>query len=300
MKQNIEEVVNEFVEESFKKEKINYRNIIKDHIKEGFKFEKSYNKIEGDIYQKLNNKQFDSDYKDLVYSLEKTKDDYAIDKFNKAIYSEGFQEELKSKNKTLEEFIQLHKDYKKEFEVLVFHHQNREIFKNYFMIKYDDNIKNRISFNDLKLFRGGRENNSDVITEAERLNRILFPPSKSKKYKLEKYGISLTTRDIAVFMTLFKTYYKINFNNYVEFIVLSRLIFDDLHYNILEGDSKLGTSIERYLNGKELFTSKFNFETSQKKILEVLSDINLKDFKKYIKKVEIDKFESLIKQNTRF
>ena len=67
MKQNIEEVVNEFVEESFKKEKINYHNIIKDHIKEGYTFEKSYNKIEGDIYQILNNKQFDSDYKDLVY-----------------------------------------------------------------------------------------------------------------------------------------------------------------------------------------------------------------------------------------
>jgi len=294
VKQNYEEYVNYFVEESFKKEKINYRNIIKDHIKEGFKFEKSYNKIEGDIYQKLNNKQFDSDYKDLVYSLEKTKDDCAVDKFNKAIYSEEFQEELKSKNQTLEEFIQLNKDYKKEFEVLVFHHQNREIFKNYFMIKYDDNIKNRISFNDLKLFRGDRENNSDVIAEAERLNRILFPPSKSKNYKLEKYGISLTTRDIAVFMTLFKTYYKINFNNYAEFIVLSRLIFDDLHYNILAGDSKLGTSIERYLNGKELFTSKFNFETSKIKILEMLSDINLNDFKKYIKKTEIDMFESLI------
>lgn len=294
MEQNFEENIILFVEESFKKEKINYHNIIKDHIKEGYKYEKSYTKIEGDIYQKLNNKQFDSDYKDLANSLEKIKDDYAIDKFNKALYSEGFQEELKSKNKTLEEFIQLHKSHKKEFEVLVFHHQNREIFKRYFMIKYNNELKDKIDFYDLNLYRGGRENNSLVINEAERLYLILNPPSKNKNYKLEKIGIELTTKDIAVFMILFKAYYKLNISSYVEFVALSRLIFDDLHYNINSGDAKLGTSIKRYIKGEDLFLGKFNYNKSINKILEILSEIDLKDFKKYIKLTPINKFKSLI------
>jgi hypothetical protein len=293
--QNIEKVLNEFVEVSFIKKKQNYRNIIKDHIKDGFEFENSYTKIETAIYKKLDDVKFNPVYNNLIYLLNKIKKGYAIDKFNKAIRSEEFQVELKKQNKTLDEFISIHKEYQAEFEVLKFHHQNREIFKKYFMIKYNPKLKDKIDYYDLNLYRGGRENNSLVIREIERLHLILDPPSKSKNYKLEKFGIELTTKDVAVFMILFKTYYKLNISSYVEFVALSRLIFDDLHFNIKDSEAKLGTSIKRYIKCEGLLAGDFNFDTTQKKILEILSDINLKDFKKYIKKVDNDKFESLIK-----
>ncbi|MCF6222896.1 MAG: hypothetical protein L3J34_04120 [Flavobacteriaceae bacterium] len=298
--QNFEENVNVFVEESFIIEKRNYSNIIKDHIKESFEYEISFNKIEAAIYKKLNDVKFNPVYKDLIYLLEKIKKDYGIDKFNKAIRSNEFQEELKAQNKTLDEFISIHKEYQAEFEVLKFHHQNREIFKNYFMIKYNPELKDKIDYYDLNLHRGGRENDSLANKEVERLHLILNPPSKNKGKKLEKYGLNLSTKDVAVFMILFKDYYNIKFNSYVEFTELSRLFFDDLHLNIKDNEVKLGTSIKRYIKGKELLAGDFNFDTSQKKILEILLDINLKDFKKYIKKVDLDKFKSLIKQNARF
>lgn len=294
MKQNFEKMINEFVEESFKKEKLNYRNIIKDHIKEGLKFEKSNNKIDIAIYKKLDDVKFNQVYKDLAYRLEKIQEDYGIDKFNKAIDSEEFQEELKIKNTTVDQFIHLHKEYLAEFEVLKFHHQNREIYKRYFMIKYNPKLKDKIDYYDLNLYRGGRENDSLVINEVERLHLILNPPSKNRNYKLEKYGTKLTTKDVAVFMILFKDYYKINFSSYVEFIELSRLFFDDLHFNFKDGDSKLGTSIKRYIRGEDLFAGKFDYEESKSEILKILSEIDLKSFEKYIKKTKINKFKSLI------
>ena len=295
MNQNFEENVSYFVEESFIKEKRNYRNTINDHIKEGLEFEYSFKKIEVAIYKKLDGVKFNPVYKDLVYLLEKIKENYGPEKFNKAINSEDFQEELIIQNLTVDEFINIHKEYQAEFEVLKFHHQNREIFKRYFMIKYNNELKDKINYYDLNLYQGGRKNDSLVIKEVERLHLILDPPSKSKNYKLEKFGIELTTKDVAVFMILFKTYYKLNISSYVEFVALSRLIFDDLHFNIKDSEAKLGTSIKRYIKCEGLLAGDFNFDTTQKKILEILSDINLKDFKKYIKKVDNDKFESLIK-----
>jgi len=300
VKKNLEQKVKEFVEESFKKEKLNYRNIIKDHIKEGFKFEKSYNKIDIGINRKLDDAKFESVYKDLSNRLEKIQEDYGIDKFNKAITSEEFQEELKTKNTTEDQFINIHKEYLAEFEMLKFHHQNREIFKKYFMIKYNPKLKDKIDYYDLNLYPGGRENDSLVNTEVERLHLILYPPSKSKNYKLEKYGIELTTKDIAVFMILFKDYYKINLTSYVEFVALSRLIFDDLHFNFKAGDTKLGTSIKRYIKGEDLFAGKFDYQDSKNKILGILSEIDLKDFKKYVEIIQFNKFKRLIKQNTNF
>lgn len=294
MEQNFEENVNYFVEESFKKEKLNYRNIIKDHIKGGFEFEYSFKKIEAEIYKKLNDVKFNPVYNDLIYLVNKIKKDYGIDKFNKAINSDEFQEELKIKNTTVDQFVNIHKEYLAEFEVLKFHHQNREIFKRYFMIKYNPKLKDKIDYYDLNLYRGGRENDSLVIREVERLHLIFNSSSKNKDYKLEKYGIELTTKDIAVFMILFKAYYKLNFSSYVEFIALSRLIFDDLHFNFKDGDAKHGTSIKRYIKGEDLFAGKFNYLESINKILEILSEIDLKDFKKYVKITEIDKFKRLI------
>ena len=294
MEQNFKENVNYFIEESFIKEKQKYRNIIKDHIKEGFEFENSYHKIETAIYKKLDDVKFNPVYKDLVYLLNKIEKGYGVDKFNKAIRSEEFEEELKIQNKTVDEFISIHKEYQAEFEVLKFHHQNREIFKRYFMIKYNSKLKDKIDYYDLNLYRGGRENDSLVINEAERLHLILNPPSKSKNYKLEKYGTKLSTKDVAVFMILFKDYYKISFSSYVEFIELSRLFFDDLHFNFKAGDAKLGTSIKRYIRGEDLFAGKFDYEESKNRILKILSEIDLKGFEKYIKKTKINKFKSLI------
>jgi len=75
MNQNFEENVSYFVEESFIKEKRNYRNTINDHIKEGLEFEYSFKKIEVAIYKKLDGVKFNPVYKDLVYLfklLEKT------------------------------------------------------------------------------------------------------------------------------------------------------------------------------------------------------------------------------------
>jgi len=72
------------------------------------------------------------------------------------------------------------------------------------------------------------------------------------------------------------------------------LIFDDLHYNINASDAKHGTSIKRYIKGEDLFAGKFNYYESINKILEILSEIDLKDFKKFVKITEIDKFKSLI------
>ena len=300
MKQNFEENVNYFIEESFIKEKQKYRNIIKDHIKEGFEFENSYHKIETAIYKKLDDVKFNPVYKDLIYLLEKIKKGYAIDKFNKAIDSEEFQEELKIKYTTVDQFIHIHKEYQAEFEVLKFHHQNREIYKRYFMIKYNPKLKDKIDYYDLNLYRGGRENDSLVINEVERLHLILNPPSKNKNYKLEKFGIELTTKDIAVFMILFKDYYKINLTSYLYFFALSRLFFDDLHFNFKAGDTKLGTSIKRYIKGEDLFAGKFDYQDSKNKILGILSEIDLKDFKKYVEIIQINKFKRLIKQNTNF
>ena len=117
---------------------------------------------------------------------------------------------------------------------------------------------------------------------------------------LEKYGIELTTKDIAVFMILFKDYYKINLTSYVEFVALSRLFFDDLHFNFKAGDTKLGTSIKRYIKGEDLFAGKFDYQDSKNKILGILSEIDLKDFKKYVEIIQINKFKRLIKQNTNF
>lgn len=294
MEQNFEENVNYFIEVSFIKEKQNYRNIIKDHLKDGLEFENSYNKIETAIYKKLDDVKFNPIYNDLIYLLNKIKKGYAIDKFNKAIISEEFQEELNTQNKTLDEFISIHKEYQAEFEVLKFHHQNSEIFKLYFMIKYNPKLKDKIDYYDLNLYRGGRENDSLVIKEVERLHLILHPPSKSKNSKLEKYGTKLTTKDVAVFMILFKNYYKINFSSYVEFIELSRLFFDDLHINFKAGDAKLGTSIKRYIRGEDLFAGKFDYEESKNRILKILSEIDLKGFEKYVIITQIDKFKSLI------
>ena len=87
MKLNLEKKVNEFIEESFIKEERNYRNIIKDHIKDGFEFENSYNKIEADIYKKLDDVKFNPVYNDFIYLLNKIKKGYGVDKFNKAIRS---------------------------------------------------------------------------------------------------------------------------------------------------------------------------------------------------------------------
>ena len=297
MKLNLEKKVKEFVEESFRKEKLNYRNTIKNHIAEGFTFEKSDNIIETSINKKLDDVKFDRVYKDLSYSLRKIEEGYNKEEFDKAISSEEFQNELKIKNTTVDQFINIHKEYLAENEVLKFHHQNREIFKKYFMIKYNDKLKYKIDYNDLNLYRGG-ENEGFVNIEVERLGLILNPPSKNKEYKLQKYGKGLTTRDVSVFMNLFKVYYKIDVSSDVEFVNITKLFFDDLHYNIEAGDSTLGTSIDRFLNGKELLSGKFNFEESKERILEILSTTNLKDFKKYVEKVKTNKFESLVSRNT--
>jgi len=294
VKLNLEQKIKEFVEESFKKDELIYRNVIESHIKDGLEFEYSFKKIEDIIYKKLDDEKFNPDYKDLAKSLEKIKKNYGNDEFNKTITSGKFQEELKIKNTTVDQFIHLHKEYLAENEVLKFHDLNREIFKRYFMIKYSDEQKYKIYYSDLKLFHGGEDNNSLVNKEVNRLDSILKPQSKSKNYKLKKYGKDLTTQDIAVFMILFKAYYKIKVDTQVEFVNIIKLFFDDLHYNMEAGDPTRGTSIEWYLIKKKLYKSKFNFEESREKVLGILSNINLKNFKKYVENVEEDKFKSLL------
>ena len=101
-------------------------------------------------------------------------------------------------------------------------------------------------------------------------------------------------------MIIYKAYYKLNIISYVEFVALSGLLFDDIHYNMNAGDAKLGTSIKRYIKGEDLFAGKFNYYESKRKILRTLSNINLKGFKKYAEKTEKEKFKSLISGNMNF
>lgn len=298
MKQNFDNIINEHIDENFEIEKDNYKIKIEKYIKEGYLFERSFDEIENDIQQKIDQLESNTSYKDLKELFQYIENGYQSDspnKYGKTANSKKFIKELNSKDMTLESFIEKHKDYLVLDVMRSFHKQNKAVFERYFKIKYDDKLKGEVSYNSLRLCKDDRKYDGITIDEWNRLEEILNPPKKRiSNHKLQKYGIDITTRDIAVFMILFKTYYKIDFNSYVEFVGLTRLLFDDLHYNFEAGDSILGTSIERYLNGKELFTSKFIYEHSKERVLGILSKSKLKDFKKYVKNVEIEKFKSLV------
>lgn len=306
MEENFEEedfewFINEMIDNHLHYELIRYKDKIEKDIIEGVKFKKSFKKMESSLKSPLDSILYDKDYLYLKDCIRKIEKDYAFDKLNKAAYSKAFQKKLKKVLHNLDSFMELHSQYIADEELLKFHYQNKAIFKRYFKIKYNDKLKDKVKYDDLKLCKGNPENNGITNDECNRLDEILNPQKKQiETLRLQKCGIELTTKDVAVFMILFKAYYKINFSSYVEFRELSMLIFDDLHHNFEAGDSKLGTSIKRYIKGEDLFAGNFDYNISKSKILEMLSKINLKDFKKYIDTTGIDKFNSLINKNTRF
>ena len=296
MKENYEETVKEYVDHEFVHELNFYKTKIEENISKGLSFKKSFENIEKDLKSSLDSIVYDRHFLYLKEKLKDIEKDYGIDKLNNAIYSEAFQKELESKIYNLDDFIFYHLQYLDEEEILKFHYQNKAVFERYFKIKYDDKLKNKVNYDDLELVRDKRENDGITIDECTRLDKILNPQKKKMhSYRLQKRGLKLSTKDIAVFMILFKDYYKIKFNSYVEFTELSRLFFDDLHFNMEASDAKLGTSIKRYIKGEDLFAGDFNFDTSKNKVFDILTGIDLKGFKKYIEKVEINKFKKLIK-----
>jgi hypothetical protein len=296
VKQNFDKTINEYVDKNFEKEKRDYKIKIKKHLKEGLTFKRSFKHIENEIQQKIDQLESDVSYKYLKEQFQNIGEGYQFNEYNNTANSEEFSNELALKNLDIFTFLEKHKKYLVVDELKRFHKQNKAIFERFFKIKYDDRLKYKVDYEDLVLCKGNPKNDGETIDQWNRLEEILNPPKKKNiKLKLQKYSTDLSTKDIAVFMILFKSYYKLSFSSYVEFVNLSRLIFDDLHYNFKSGDAKMGTSIKRYIKGEDLFAGNFKYEQAKNKILKVLSEINLKDFKKYIEITEIDKFKKLIR-----
>ena len=293
---DVDKYVVEFVKEIFEEEIDSYKSSIKYSLKEGKSFRKSFKDLEDHINWQIKNVENEYLYTELRDCFQNIEKDFEINKLTKAAYSKKFQFELELKATSLNEFLDNHVEYLAHNEVLKFHYQNKAIFERYFKIKYNDKLKDQVKYDELILCKGDPENDSKTIAEWTRLEEILNPPKKKViNRQLQKRGLKLSTKDVAVFMILFKDYYKIKFDSYVEFTELSRLFFDDLHFNMLAGDAKLGTSIKRYIKGEDLFAGDFNFDTSKNKVFDILTGIDLKGFKKYIEKVEINKFKKLIK-----
>lgn len=293
---DVDKYVTEFVEEIFEEEIDSYKSSVEYNLKDGKSFIKSFEDLEDYIKWQIKNVENELFYPELRDCFQNIEKDFEINKLTKAAYSKKFQFELESNATSLNMFLDNHVEYLAYNEVLKFHYQNKAVFERYFKIKYNDKLKNRVKYDELILCKGDPENDSKTIAEWTRLEEILNPPKKKAiNRQLQKRGLKLSTKDVAVFMILFKDYYKIKFNSYVEFTELSRLFFDDLHFNMEAGDAKLGTSIKRYIKGEDLFAGDFNFDSSKNKVFDILTGIDLKGFKKYIEKVEINKFKKLLK-----
>ena len=239
-------------------------------------------------------------YPELKRIFIEIQDRKAIDKFNKAIRSGRFHDEINNKGISEDEFINLHAEITNIEDIKYVHIMNRDIVKSIFSIYYKSETRYRIDLKKLPIFNG-RDNNNIQETE-NKLNKILHPQQKKQElYPLSLFDIQLTVREVATLIIFMCGHYNIKPQKKSHLLEIAYLIFGDINLELLMNTPTNNSSLYDFIvYGKGLFVKdKYKYATAKSKIIKAISYEENKKFilfKSYIENHDLNDFKRLIKE----
>ena len=296
LNQTPEEHFNEIFQNLFKLSLIDYKKMIINYLKEGDSwtvFNKEVLKLYDDEYNNFHKSNLK--FIDLMRLFRKLKDRKDINKFNKAISSNKFEDELGLSPFAKSEFIKLYSQLTSLETMKIVHSENRYIVRDIFSIYYDKDKKHKIDILNLPIFHGSDSEN--IKKTKNKLEIILFPkPKKQNLYPLHLFGVEYSSREVATLVIFMQNFYNIKPKHKTDLVNIAYIIFGDINQDLQLNRKKNSSALNDFIRGDRLFTD-YNFDETKKKIIKSLKykgNTQFKSFISYIESQDLISFKNLI------
>ncbi|MCK5907370.1 MAG: hypothetical protein KAG37_07255 [Flavobacteriales bacterium] len=284
-----------------------FDKLVKDFIKEEFSYESYsnekqllYNRVRKWLDRSLLNKEMTN----LIDAFRETSTKWKTLNYNRVFSYKEFQSLLKESGYTKESFLRAHAVYDSWHKLLELSGNRSSNIIGLLITIYNDELLNdKIdidNYNFTVLLEDGKNS-----LEYKRLNDIIEPPeinttSEKTKIEVKRLGVVLTRKDIAVFITFFRAYYKVQTKDKAELASIAYLFFGDFDLDLEQNKVTGNISFYKLLNPSKLLSDTFDYKQSQNSIIELLSykeNTKYKKLKKYIEKCDLTTFENLMEEN---